>query len=126
MEHTIEAWLEGVLVFHSNGKWLYPLFELERFLKFSDYDPSDLLVKDKIVGRAAALLLIYFGVRSIAADVLSKPGQEALETFKVRYEYGELVDRIACQTEEMLWDECNPGRAYEILLEKAGCRTRSL
>jgi len=118
-EHTLEVFLGEVLVFFSDGKWLYPLFELEDFLATTDHEPGALTVRDKIVGRAAALLLIRLGIREVRAGIMSKPGKEALETHGVSYEYDSLVDLIDCRTEAMLMNEYDPERAYTVLKKQA-------
>jgi zinc transport system ATP-binding protein len=122
MEHTLEVFSGEALVFSSTGKWLYPLFELEDFLAATDYESAHLTVKDKIVGRASALLLVHFGVGYIIAGIMSHPGKEALEKHNIKYGYDSLVDRITCRTEEILADEYDPQRAYVILKERAGLR----
>ena len=119
MEHTLEAFLGEELIFHSDGKWLHPLFELEDFLTATDHEPADLTVRDKIVGRAAALLLIRLGIRDVRAGIMSKLGREALEKYDVKYEYDTLVDRIDCRTEEILVNEFDPEEAYAILRQRA-------
>ena len=48
MEHTLEVFAGETLIFCSDGKWLYPLFELEDFLATERYEPATLMVKDKI------------------------------------------------------------------------------
>ena len=119
MEHTLEVYSGEELVFYSSGKWLYPLFELEEFLATTDYEPSQLVLKDKIVGRAAALLEIRLGVGYVKAGTLSQLGKQALEEHNVEYEYQTLVERIVCKTEEILVDEHDPERAYLILKARA-------
>lgn len=115
MNHTLEVFSAEKLIFFSDSKWLHPLFELERFLSTNKYEPANLVVKDKIIGRAAALLLIYFGISTIKAGVLSKCGMDVLEKYSVKYEYQTLVERIQCKTEELLKDENDPEKAYQII-----------
>ncbi len=119
LRHSLEVYQQDRLVFASDSKWLYPLFELERFLKAQALEPAGLVVHDKIVGRAAALLLVHLGIEQVVADLLSKMGQEVLERFHVRYEFRMLVDRILCKTEELLAGEFDPAKAYELLAERA-------
>lgn len=119
MEHTLQVFSGEALVFSSDGKWLYPLFELEDFLENADWEPAALTVRDKIVGRAAALLLVRLGIRDVRAGIMSRLGREALERYGVEYEYDTLVDRIDCRTEEMLVDELDPERAYAMLKRRA-------
>jgi hypothetical protein len=120
MKPTLEVFNDNKLIFYSDAKWLHPLFELEKFLSTNNYEPANLIVKDKIVGRAAALLQVYLGIRTIKAGIMSEIGREVLEKFEVKYEYEKLVDQIQCRTEEMLKDEYDPEKAYKTLKELAG------
>ena len=104
----------------STGKWLYPLFELESFFMGSDYSLSEILVRDKVIGRAAALLLVRMGVRKVEAGVLSRLGEEVFRTHGIEYSTGEMVDRILCQTEDILKTESDPETAYRVIRERAG------
>lgn len=115
MKHTLEVYVGERLIFHSDGRWLHPLFDLERFLREAYIDPATLLVRDKIVGRAAALLLIYLCAGTVEAGILSRLGQEILERYEVPYRYDTLVDRIDCRTEQILHDETDPHRAVRLL-----------
>lgn len=115
MKHTLEVFFENELIFHSDGKWLHPLFDLEIFLNRKNYDPGFLIVKDKIVGRAAALLQLYLGIKSVRAGMMSNLAKELFDHFKINYEYKKLVDRIQCRTEELLQNEYDPNKAYEII-----------
>ncbi len=119
MEHALEIYKGATLIFHSDDNWLHPLFALERFLARGEYCPSDLLVRDKVVGRAAALLMIYLDVGRVHAQLLSKLGREILEHYAVPYTYEQQVERISCQTEELLQSEYDPEAAYALLKERA-------
>lgn len=119
MKHSLEVYTEDKLIFKSDRNWLHPLFELEEFLKNNQYPPETLLVKDKIVGKAAALILIYLNIGSIYAQILSEVAKDSLEHFNIPFKYEELIDRIKCKTEDLLLNEFNPSTAYEILKERA-------
>jgi len=120
MNHSLEVYSAEAEIFFSDGKWLYPLFELEQFLKKNNYDPARLVVQDKIIGRAAALILVYLGVRFIKAELMSKLGQDILIKHHVQFEYSNLVGRIDCRTEEILKDEDDPQTAYKMIKTRAG------
>ena len=92
---------------------------MEDFLANTDYEPATLTVRDKIVGRAAALLLIRLGIRDVRAGIMSKLGREALEKYGVKYEYDTLVDRIDFRTEEILVNEFDLENAYAMLRQRA-------
>jgi len=115
MQHTLEVFSDDKLIFWSDGKWLHPLFELEEFLRQQNCDPSSLIIKDKIVGKAAALIHIYLGFKTVKAGLISELGKEIFDHFQIYYKYEKLVDRIQCRTEKMLKDEFDPEKAYQIL-----------
>lgn len=115
MKHTLEVFFNDELIFHSDGKWLYPLFELEVFLEQNKYNPELLIIRDKIVGRAAALLQLRLGFKSIRAGIMSQLAKELFDHFQIDYGYDLLVDRIQCRTEELLQYEYDPNRSYEII-----------
>ncbi|MBN1261590.1 MAG: DUF1893 domain-containing protein [Anaerolineae bacterium] len=119
MPHALEVYHDADLVFHSDGKWLHPLFDLEGFLATAAYEPEDLAVRDKIVGRAAALLMIHLGIGRVHAGILSELGREVLTYHHIPFTYEALVERISCQTESLLREETDPERAYSVLRERA-------
>lgn len=118
MKHSLELYKYDKLIFTSNGHWIYPLFELETFLQTSNIPVQNLLVRDKIVGRAAALLLVRLGFSRIEADILSKVGEKVLLNYQVNYKYRILVEKIGCQTENLLAEILDPEEAHTILLER--------
>ena len=52
------------------------------------------MVADKVVGKAAAALMIVGGVSRVYADVISKPALNLFAQNNVEVHYGELVDMI--------------------------------
>jgi hypothetical protein len=63
-EPTLIVLHEGTPIFTSHGKWLSPLFELEVYLADHPIQPVWLVLQDKIIGKAAALLIHRLGVLS--------------------------------------------------------------
>lgn len=51
-------------------------------------------VADKVVGKAAAALMILGGAKAVYADVLSEPARELFSRSQVRVGYGHLVPHI--------------------------------
>ena len=80
----------------------------------------NVLVEDKIVGKAAALLLVRIGIRQVKAGVLSKLAKGVLERYGVRFSSSTIVERIDCQTESLLADVEDPEQAYRIIMARAG------
>jgi hypothetical protein len=123
MIHSLEVYYQNELIFFSDRNWIYPLLELETFLKKTDHPVQELVVHDKIVGKAAAILMVYFRISRVKAQLISRLGKETLIHFKVNFDYQQLVDRIFCQTEELLQEEMDPNAAYRLLtkrIEKIG------
>ncbi len=118
MNHTLELFQDDKLIFYSDSHWLHPLMELELFLQQNHLQVAHLLVKDKIVGRAAALILIDLGFRTIQAQIMSKLAREVLDRYQINYRYERLIERIACQTEEWLKNVWDPSKAHHLIKSK--------
>lgn len=117
---TLTVWQDGTPIFTSMANWLHPLFELEDFLAAHPIEPEHLLLQDKIIGKAAALLIHRLGFRRIEAGLLSRLGEAVLLGHGIAYSYEQLVDRIHCQTEALLAKVEEPEVAYELLKVRAG------
>jgi zinc transport system ATP-binding protein len=119
-ETTLTVFRNGTPIFTSYGKWLYPLFELEAYLADHTFQPENLILQDKIIGKAAALLIHRLGFRTVKAGILSRLGEVVLQRHGIAYSYEKLVDRIHCQTEELLATVEDPEAAYQLVKVRAG------
>jgi hypothetical protein len=119
-EPTLTLLRDRVPIFTSHGKWLHPLFELEDYLADHPISLEHLVLQDKIIGKAAALLIHRLGFHTVKAGILSKPGEAVLRRHVIIYTYEQLVDRIRCQTEELLVEVEDPEEAYDLLKVRAG------
>jgi len=117
---TLTVFHNGTPIFTSNGTWLHPLFELEAYLADHPVQPVHLLLQDKIIGKAAALLIHRLGFHTVKAGVLSRLGEAVLQCHGMVYTYEQLVDRIRCQTEELLATVEDPEEAYQLVKVRAG------
>ncbi|MGN1417698.1 MAG: DUF1893 domain-containing protein [Acutalibacteraceae bacterium] len=97
------------------------------FIKLIEDDENlkDCAAADKVVGRAAALLMQKVGLRSVYAAVLSEPAEEILKNAGIYYEYERLVPRIQnrkgdglCPMESAVIDINDADEAYTILRSK--------
>jgi len=118
MNHSFEAYHNNRLIFYSDRNWLHPIFAFEEFLNENTVKTQELVVHDKIIGRAAALLLVRLGVGKIRAKMLSELGRQVLEYYAIPYQYEQIVERIGCQTEQFLEKELDPEYAYQIILKR--------
>ncbi|MGN0468310.1 MAG: DUF1893 domain-containing protein [Acutalibacteraceae bacterium] len=83
---------------------------------------KDCAAADKVVGRAAALLMQKAGLCAVYAAVLSEPAEEILKNAGIYYEYDSLVRRIQnrkgdglCPMESAVIDITDADEAYEVL-----------
>jgi len=108
------------IIFASNQHWLYPLFELEDFLKQNPFDASELFIRDKIAGRAAACLMVHLGIKRCHVGLMSKLATDIYDKYGVSYTYDRIVDKIQCRTENLIDDEMSIADAYLMLRKRAG------
>ena len=62
-----------------------------------DNEPERLrhaILADKVIGKAAAGLIVQGGVATVYADVMSRLALPLLDEANISYSYGQLVDRI--------------------------------
>jgi hypothetical protein len=79
-------------------------------------------IADRVVGRAAAMLCVYCGVRAVYAVIVSNRGKELLEENGVSFQFESLVPNIlnrqqtgVCPFEKVVAPISNAGEAYEKL-----------
>lgn len=91
----------------------------------SDNTLNGASVADKIVGKAAAFLLVRGRVSEVYAEVISASGAEVLKAHNIPFKFGKLTDCIVnragtgmCPMEEAVKDICDPDEAYFALSEK--------
>ena len=116
---SLEFLIDGKVLFSSTGKWLHPLFELEQFLKAREINASTGEIRDKVVGRGSAFLMVRLGVRKAHAGLLSRLGKDVLERAGVTLTWDTLIDEVQCSTEGILREVTDPEEAYPILAERA-------
>ncbi len=92
------------IIFENDGKWLHPLFALEDFLSESAYEGKDLTLEDKLIGRGAAVLIARMGIKKCHGRVVSRKALPVLEKYRIEVSWDELIDTLACQTEQVLTD----------------------
>ena len=78
-------------------------------------------VADKVVGKAAALLM----VKEVYADIISSHALDVFEKYKVKAYYGNLVEYIInrdktgmCPMEKAVLEADEPNMAYDVLKKK--------
>lgn len=83
------------------------------------------IVVDKVIGKAAALLMVYGKVKQVHTDIIAKDAITVFEKYKVKYSYNKVVDYILnvkkdglCPMEQKVKDIDSPKEAYKIFTEE--------
>jgi len=83
------------------------------------------IVADKIVGRAAALLIAYMAAAEVHAAVISATAVEVLSSHNIGYHFGQKVDSIKsrdgviiCPFERLVQEITDPEEAYNRIRAK--------
>ena len=79
------------------------------------------IVVDKVIGKAAALLMVYGKVKQVHTNIIAKDAIAVFEKYKVKYSYNEIVDYIQnvkkdglCPMEQKVLNVDSPKKAYKI------------
>ena len=115
---TLQLYARTEVIFSSEKHWLHPLFDLEAFFSESGQDPAQTLLVDRITGRAAAFLVARLGIKEIHTLILSRRAIPILEQFAIQYRCGEVIDKVACATEDLLTDIQDLEAAWSLLQER--------
>jgi len=101
----------GQIVFTSKDKGIVPLYKAitDRPAVF-----CAAVVADKVIGKAAAMILVGLGVGEVDTEVISKPAEAVLANAGVAVHYRQLVERIEnrtgtglCPAESLAMDAAN-------------------
>lgn len=76
-------------------------------------------IHDKVVGKAAALLMVRLGVGRVHGVLMSDLTSQIFETWEIPYSFDQRVERIDCQTEAILLEIFDLEIAYKILSNRA-------
>ena len=116
---SLQVILDDEVIFQSRGHWLFPLFDLEDYLNEHPVCPAKVEVRDKVIGKAAAFLLLRFGVVRVHGGLISELAVNVFSQAGISYTYDKVVKRIDCRTEEILLEIDDPEIAYRILCKRA-------
>ena len=116
-------WRGGKVVFSSLSKGIRP--HLEAINKLGRDGLRGTVMADKIVGRAAALLMLYSAPAEVHASVITTRAGELLEADHVKVYFlrevptiKEADGHINCPFEAMVQGTCDPEEAYSAIVSK--------
>ena len=109
----------GELVFSENG--------IKTLLTIPTASIAGAFIADKVVGKAAAMILAYAGAVEVYAGIVSEPALEVLKNKRIVCVYGKLVHNIEnktrtdiCPMEKTVLGVDDVEEAYELLRIKTG------
>lgn len=96
--------------------------DLEHLLKCEPEKLRGAKIADKVIGKAAAGIVVKGGVKEMYAEVLSRKALPILDDSDMRYTYGELADEIIikegdtrCRLEEIVSEAMTADEVVETL-----------
>lgn len=111
-DYTLIVVKSGEVLFTSKDKGIKPMYRLVKDMKERSIGAS---IADKVIGRGAALLSAYLGVKEIYGEVMSKEGVEVLQKSNIDYSFSTLCDYIKnrdktglCPIERLSLDKTDP------------------
>jgi len=91
VDDTLRVYEGDQLIFSSSKDRLLPLLEyLERFAS----DHEQVVIFDKIIGNAAALLCIKARCREVFSPLGSQLAVKTLEKYGIKYHFSQIIPRI--------------------------------
>lgn len=82
-------------VYQADGMGVKPIMQ---WLKQDESFFENAIVADKVIGKAAALLLVLGKAKGIYGNIMSESAIAVLEQYHIPYEYGEKVPFISNRT----------------------------
>lgn len=118
-DNTLQVYKDGELIFSSDEDRLLPL--LEYISRFATYQ-QQVVVFDKIMGNAAALLSIKADCQEVYSPLGSEIAVRTLEQYGINYQINEIVPYIRqadseemCPMEKLSLDK-SPEEFYEAVI----------
>ena len=120
--NSLMIYKNGELFFESSQKGIRP--HLKAINELGSSLEGSLMV-DKILGRAAAFLVVYSKAAEAMTAVVSTQGKKVLEKYGVKFSYREEVPHIKmengviyCPFERMVQGIDDPDEAFRAIVEK--------
>lgn len=115
------ALINGGKTFTSDKRGIAPILML---LDTSPELLKNAVIADKVIGKAAAMLLVYAGISQLHTVTISELAIDTLKNFDIQFSYENVVPQIKnrsgdgmCPMEASVMYVEKPEKAYEILKE---------
>ena len=117
--HTIVIYKSDASVVVSNDRGVAPLIQL---LNEDASQLRDAMVVDKVIGKAAALLMVYAGIKEVYTPTISEPAVKVFDNHNIKFTYDKVVERIVnrkgdglCPMETLCLNIDTPEEAFDVI-----------
>ena len=117
--HSLLVYKDGNIIFQDEHG-IQPLL-----IQIKKKGLKNAIVIDKVVGKAAALLMVYGKVKQVHTNIIAKDAINDFDKYNVEYSYNELVDHIQnikkdglCPMEQKVLNIDSPKKAYKIFTKQ--------
>jgi iron complex outermembrane receptor protein len=111
-------------IFKSSKKGMVPLLEAIENLGLPKLPNS--IVVDKLVGKAAALIICFFKAREVQTKILSVKAREVLEKYEIKHSSERVIPKIMnksgtniCPFEKAVSNTQDPAEGYKQVVTEA-------
>ena len=118
-DHSLLVYKDGNITFQDEHG-IQPLL-----IQIKKKGLKNAIVVDKVIGKAAALLLVYGKVKQVHTNIIAKDAIKVFDKYNVEYSYVELVDNIQnmkkdglCPMEQKVLNVDSPKKAYKIFTKQ--------
>jgi len=114
-EHSLLVYQKGKISFQDEHGIQPLLIQIEK------KGLKNAIAVDKVIGKAAALLMVYGKVKQVHTNIIAKDAISVFKKYKIKYSYHEVVDYIQnvkkdglCPMEQKVLNVDSPKKAYKI------------
>ncbi|AHE62750.1 DUF1893 domain-containing protein [Borrelia parkeri] len=115
---TLKLFKEHRILYSNMERGLKPLLEVDNFINKYIQNKEGLEIYDKVVGKAAAVIIYNIGLHNVQAGVISQPAKDFLESRGIRVSFKRLVEKINDKTENLIESLENPEEVYKYLIKR--------
>ncbi|MGE4583938.1 MAG: DUF1893 domain-containing protein [Sphaerochaeta sp.] len=116
---TLCVYNHDQLIFSDSGRWLTPLFALERFLATYTGGRDCLSAHDTAAGKAAAVLMARLGIHRAHINLISDLALAYYRQQGITVTYERRIERLQCKTEALLEPMTDANQMYRLLRIRA-------
>ncbi|BCR21855.1 DUF1893 domain-containing protein [Borrelia sp. HM] len=109
---------EHRILYSNMERGLKPLLEVDNFINKYIQNKEGLEIYDKVVGKAAAVIIYNIGFQNVHAGVISQVAKDFLESRGIRVSFKRLVEKINDKTENLIESLENPEEIYKYLIKR--------